>query len=305
MQAVTPAGDVQDPLSLNFLKFYPFPAWVSAPPQDEATSTRKGGFSVLPAWSNPAFDALFRTHEGLLLALGGPGQQLLAYATWLEESQAYPKTLQLSLTLPADSLDTSNSAQVKLELTRTVISAADGRDYVVCTSTSREVLPDTGMLPQSTPRGRKQRKIRAMKLRDLPSFRSTTGISSTPGSSGDSSSDSMIYSHDLGPGGGPRMVDLVQTFPWETTPLGPRDKWDVCLKQAAELTLNSPYPASIWWGQDLVMLYNDAYAVMSTTKHPRIFGLNGIDAWGEIWDSLGPAMVECMKGNPVYRRDGK
>ena len=105
--------------------------------------------------------------------------------------------------------------------------------------------------------------------------------------------------------GGPRMMELVESFPWETTPLGPRDQWDVCLRQAADLTLHSPYPAAIWWGQSLVMLYNDAYAAMSTTKHPRIFGQNGIDAWSELWDTLGPALQECMKGNPVYKRDGK
>ena len=101
------------------------------------------------------------------------------------------------------------------------------------------------------------------------------------------------------------MIEMVEKFPWETTPLGLRDRWDPCLIQAADLTLKSPYPAAIWWGMNLVMLYNDAYAAMSTTKHPRIFGQNGLDAWSELWDALGPAFRECLKGNPIYKRDGK
>lgn len=303
MQANEPIVDAQESLPLNFLRLYPFPAWVAAPPRDAMSKARKGGLSLEPAWSNPAFDTLFGSHESLITALGGPGEQLLAYGAWLEVQQAQTKTLLLSLALPASDIDASNIVKFELELAKTVVTAADGRDYVVCTSISRNVLPDTYASAPATSHGSRKRRARPLKLRDLPTFRSSTGMSSAPGSSADSGSESTLHTRDLGPGG-PRMVELMETFPWETTPLGPRDQWDVCLRQAADFTLNSPYPAAIWWGPDLVMIYNDAYAVMSTTKHPRIFGQNGMDAWGEIWDNLGPAMVECMKGNPVYRRDG-
>jgi hypothetical protein len=100
------------------------------------------------------------------------------------------------------------------------------------------------------------------------------------------------------------MREMVQSFPWEKTPLGPKEGWDECLQQMCELTLTSPFPAAIWWGMDLVLIYNDAYAEMSTTKHPRIFGQKGMDAWSEIWDIIGPAFRECMKGNPAFKHDG-
>ncbi|KAG8830151.1 hypothetical protein FRC17_005343 [Serendipita sp. 399] len=99
------------------------------------------------------------------------------------------------------------------------------------------------------------------------------------------------------------MAEMVASYPWEKTPLGPKDQWDPCLKQAVQLTLSSPYPTATWWGPDLVLIYNDAYAEMSTTKHPRIFGQKGLEAWDELWETLGPALKTCMEGNPVYKKD--
>ncbi|KAG8770174.1 hypothetical protein FRC15_004208, partial [Serendipita sp. 397] len=99
------------------------------------------------------------------------------------------------------------------------------------------------------------------------------------------------------------MVEMVEHFPWENTDLGPRAEWDVCLRQAVDLTLNSPFPVSVWWGPDLTLVYNDGYAAMSTTKHPFILGQKGHVAWGELWDILGPAVHECIKGNAVYKYD--
>lgn len=294
MQTGKTITGIQDVLS--FLKLYPFPAWISAPPRDSRNRVRKGGLQLEPAWSNPAFDGLFGSHEALLSALGSSGQQLITYGTWLEEIHSNPTSLHVSLTMPADNPDASDTITVELELAKTIVTGSDGRKYPVCTSISRDPLPDTGASTPPLSKGSKKRRNRPIKLRDLPTLQSSA-------SSVDSGSDSTMQTRDLVSGGGPRMVDYAQTFPWQTTPLGSRDQWDVCLKQAADLTLNAPYPTAIWWGPSLVMIYNDAYAAMSTTKHPRIFGQSGLDAWGELWDTLGPALQSCMKGNPVYKRD--
>ncbi len=44
----------------------------------------------------------------------------------------------------------------------------------------------------------------------------------------------------------------------------------------------------IWWGQELIMIYNDAYAPLIGAKHPTAFGKQGNRFWSEIWHIIGP-----------------
>ena len=44
---------------------------------------------------------------------------------------------------------------------------------------------------------------------------------------------------------------------------------------------------------------------MSTTKHPKIYGQRGFEAWGELWDALGPALNSIYKGDTVHKNDGE
>lgn len=50
-------------------------------------------------------------------------------------------------------------------------------------------------------------------------------------------------------------------------------------------------------------MYNDAYASMSLSKHPSIFGKAGSEAWGELWDSLGVEAERAMRGEVVAKSD--
>ena len=62
---------------------------------------------------------------------------------------------------------------------------------------------------------------------------------------------------------------------------------------------------AVWWGPDVVLIYNDAYREMAGTKHPQIFAQRGSVSWGELWESIGPLVKKVFAGEPVYRRDGK
>jgi hypothetical protein len=55
----------------------------------------------------------------------------------------------------------------------------------------------------------------------------------------------------------------------------------------------------------MVIIYNDAYAVMAGSKHPEIFGKTGSTAWSELWETLGPLSVRVLAGETVYRTEGK
>ena len=52
----------------------------------------------------------------------------------------------------------------------------------------------------------------------------------------------------------------------------------------------------IWWGSELVKLYNDAYRPMlGATKHPMAMGQPGREFWPEIWDIIGPMLEGVLR----------
>ena len=73
--------------------------------------------------------------------------------------------------------------------------------------------------------------------------------------------------------GGGEMGALMRSLDWATTPIGPVEHWPQSLRTAVSICLDSRFPILIWWGPELVMLYNDAYRPMlGATKHPTAMG---------------------------------
>jgi signal transduction histidine kinase/serine phosphatase RsbU (regulator of sigma subunit)/DNA-binding NarL/FixJ family response regulator len=85
---------------------------------------------------------------------------------------------------------------------------------------------------------------------------------------------------ELQPG---EMAARIDAFDWSTTPLGARDNWSPALVTTLDVALASRFPMILWWGPELVLLYNDAYAPMLGAKHPGALGQPGVSpqAWGE------------------------
>src|SRR5579872_760362 len=96
--------------------------------------------------------------------------------------------------------------------------------------------------------------------------------------------------HGIFSGGGD-MGELMRTLDWSQTPLGPVEQWPQSLRTAISICLMSRFPMLIWWGPELVMLYNDAYRPMlGASKHPQAMGQRGRECWPEIWDIIGPML---------------
>src|SRR6266498_627157 len=72
--------------------------------------------------------------------------------------------------------------------------------------------------------------------------------------------------------GGGEMGKLIREMNWSKTPLGPIESWPQSLKTSILLTLNSRYPMFVWWGQELINLYNDAYIPILGARHPGALG---------------------------------
>lgn len=64
------------------------------------------------------------------------------------------------------------------------------------------------------------------------------------------------------------MADRVRAFDWGATPLGPIESWSKELLTVVNLTLSFSSPARTMWGQELILIYNDAYRPVRT-KAPR------------------------------------
>jgi signal transduction histidine kinase/DNA-binding response OmpR family regulator len=91
------------------------------------------------------------------------------------------------------------------------------------------------------------------------------------------------------------MAAAISGHDWAATPLGPADQWPQSLKSTVRLILGSRYPMFIWWGPELVCIYNDAYADILGARHPFALGRSGKETWGDIWSVIGP-QVDAVTG---------
>src|SRR5581483_3702515 len=52
---------------------------------------------------------------------------------------------------------------------------------------------------------------------------------------------------------------LARSVDWARTPLGAPDGWPRSLKTIVGVILRSRHPMFLWWGPELIQVYNDAY----------------------------------------------
>ncbi len=111
------------------------------------------------------------------------------------------------------------------------------------------------------------------------------------------------------------MADRTREFDWETSTLGPIERWPESLVVTVNNLLATKHPMFLWWGPDLIQFYNDAYRrSIGSDKHPSALGQRGEECWPEIWPIIGPQIAQVMSSGeatwnenqlvPIYR-DGK
>jgi signal transduction histidine kinase/serine phosphatase RsbU (regulator of sigma subunit) len=104
--------------------------------------------------------------------------------------------------------------------------------------------------------------------------------------------------------GGGRMGALMRELDWSATPIGPAESWPPSLRTAVGICLSSRFPILIWWGPDLVKLYNDDYAHILGAKHPAALGRPGREVWPEIWHIIGPMLERVLaRGEATWSDD--
>jgi PAS domain S-box-containing protein len=80
---------------------------------------------------------------------------------------------------------------------------------------------------------------------------------------------------------------LLRATDWSRTALGPMSGWPQSLRIAVSICLNSRFPMFVWWGPELIDIYNDAYIPMLGARHPLAFGRPARQTWDDIWDVVG------------------
>jgi hypothetical protein len=80
------------------------------------------------------------------------------------------------------------------------------------------------------------------------------------------------------PGGG-EMGERIRALDWTATALGPVSHWPQSLRTSLSICLGANVPISLFWGPELLMLYNDAYRELLGERHPSALAARGRDVW--------------------------
>lgn len=83
--------------------------------------------------------------------------------------------------------------------------------------------------------------------------------------------------------GGGQMGRAVRAFDWSKTALGPIGSWSEPLRTTVSLCLNSRFPMFVWWGPELINIYNDADVAVLGLLHPTALGRRAPELWPDVW----------------------
>ncbi|MBN3911247.1 MAG: response regulator [Nostoc sp. NMS1] len=97
--------------------------------------------------------------------------------------------------------------------------------------------------------------------------------------------------------GGGEMGARMRECDWSKTSLGPTQQWPQSLKTAVRIMLTCRQPMFVWWGEELINLYNDAYKAIIGGKHPEALGQPASCVWREIWDQVRPRAESAILNN--------
>ncbi|PWU51673.1 hypothetical protein DLJ46_04515 [Micromonospora globispora] len=95
---------------------------------------------------------------------------------------------------------------------------------------------------------------------------------------------------------GGEMGAAIAAHDWSATPLGPIESWPQSLRTALTICLHSRFPMLLLWGDELVMLYNDAFRPILGASKRNALGRPAVAVWPEIWDVIGPMLTDVLAG---------
>jgi PAS domain S-box-containing protein len=95
---------------------------------------------------------------------------------------------------------------------------------------------------------------------------------------------------------------LIAERDWSAS-LGAIESWPQSLKTALGIVLLSPVPIVMLWGEDGIMLYNDAYSIFAAGRHPQLLGSKVREGWPEVAAFNDNVMNVCLAGGTLAYQD--
>ncbi|MBB4859861.1 PAS domain S-box-containing protein [Novosphingobium chloroacetimidivorans] len=102
---------------------------------------------------------------------------------------------------------------------------------------------------------------------------------------------------------GGELARRIAGHDWASTPIGAIERWPISLKHTVGLMLASPVPLVLLWGEQGVMIYNDAYSVFAGGRDSRLLGSNVREGWDEVADFNDNVMRVGLAGGTLSYKD--
>jgi PAS domain S-box-containing protein len=102
--------------------------------------------------------------------------------------------------------------------------------------------------------------------------------------------------------GGGIMGAKLRALDWSKTSLGPLTQWSGAMRVAVDLMMSSDFPSCLFWGQDLVAIYNNGFLPILGEKTEAL-GQPMRVTWQETWEQLKPIAQKALDGESTYIED--
>lgn len=80
---------------------------------------------------------------------------------------------------------------------------------------------------------------------------------------------------------------MLRGVDWSRNSLGPIAQWPPSLKAAVRAMLGTRQATCLFWGPELINLYNDGFIPLLGEKHPAAMGQRARDCWSDAWPVVG------------------
>jgi PAS domain-containing protein len=87
---------------------------------------------------------------------------------------------------------------------------------------------------------------------------------------------------------------------WDKTALGPIKSWSSVLQLMVLKMLRDPRPANLYWGQDRIAIYNEAFSVIAHSRHPAMMGSTAEEAMPATWPFLKVIMQQIQDTDVAF-----
>ncbi len=109
--------------------------------------------------------------------------------------------------------------------------------------------------------------------------------------------DNLLFLH------GGELGELIRRHDWTASGLGHPETWPQSLKTVTAMLLASPVPIVLLWGEQGIMIYNDAYSGFAGDRHPLLLGSEVRKGWAEVADFNDNVMRMGLAGKTLAYKD--